>query len=150
MSTKTDRPSVSFSLTVKDSSAALDFYSRAFGAVELVRMPMDDGGIAHAEFKIGDTQICMSDESAEWHAEAMPEGAKASCLFTISVEDCDAAFKKAVAAGGEVLNEPETHFWGMRSGMIRDPFGYRWSMGQVIEELSNDEVMKRAQELFCS
>ena len=90
--TKTERPSVSLSLTVKDSNAALDFYHRAFGAVELVRMPTPAGNIAHAEFKIGDTQICMSDEDPEWHAVAMPEGGRASCLFAIAVEDWDRVF----------------------------------------------------------
>ncbi len=145
---KKDEPTVSFSLTVKNGNEALDFYKRALGAEELYRMPTPDGGIAHAEFMIGNTKIYLSDESPEWHAMAMPEGAQASCLLAIATDDCDASFKRAVEAGGEVLNEPEDQFWGMRSSMVRDPFGYRWSFGQFIEDVSPEEMERRAKEIY--
>lgn len=146
---KEDQPTVSLSLTCKDAGAALDFYTRAFGAKELYRMPMPDGkGVAHAEFMIGNTLIYISDESPEWHAVAMPEGTRASCLFGIQTDSCDASFKQAVEAGGEPLNEPADQFWGMRSGMIRDPFGYRWSFAEFLEEVSPEEMARRAQELY--
>lgn len=141
-------PTVALSLTAKSAHDALDFYTRAFGAEELVRMPTPDGGVGHAEFMIGNTKLYLSDEDPEWHAFAMPEGASASCLIAIVTEDCDAAFAKAVEAGGEVLSEPTDHFWGMRSAMIKDPFGYRWSLGQITEVLTPEEVAQRAQELF--
>jgi len=141
-------PTVSFSLTVKNGNDALDFYTRAFGAKELYRMPTPDGGVAHAEFMIGSTKIYLSDESPCWHAEAMPEGTRASCLFDITTDSCDDAFKRAVEAGGKPLNEPEDQFWGCRSAMIQDPFGYRWSFGQFIEEVSPEEMARRAKELF--
>lgn len=143
-----NQPSVSLSLTVKRASDALDFYTKAFGANELFRMPTPDGGVAHAEFMIGNSRIYISDESPEWHAEAMPEGTKASCLFAIGVESCDDAFKQAVDAGGKVLMEPEDQFWGMRSGMIQDPFGYRWTLAQFLEEVSPEEMARRAKELY--
>lgn len=146
MSTQETKPTVALSLTVKDSAAALDFYTRAFNATELYRMDSPDGGIAHAEFMLGNTHMYMSDASAEWHAEPMAEGVKASCLFAITTEDCDASFKQAVDAGGEVLNEPETQFYGIRSALIKDPFGYRWSFSELVEEVSPEEMEKRAKE----
>jgi PhnB protein len=80
---KKEAPTVSLSLTVKDAAKALDFYAEAFGAVEIFRMPIPDGGVAHAEFMIGNTRIYISDESEAWHAFAMPEGTTAACLFRL-------------------------------------------------------------------
>jgi len=149
MEQKTE-PTVAFSLTVKDTARALEFYADALGAQELFRMPSPDGGVAHAEFMIGNTHIYISDEAPDWHAVAMPEGATASCLFSINIGDCDAAYKQATMAGAASLSEPEDQFWGSRSAMIKDPFGYRWSFNQKIEEVSPEELVKRAQSLFSA
>ncbi len=143
-------PTVSFSLTVKDAAQALDFYTTAFGAKELFRMPAPDGSVAHAEFIIGNTRIYISGEAEEWHAYAMPENTMASCLFSIATEDCDAAHERATQAGAESLSPPVDQFWGARSSIIKDPYGYRWSFSQMIEELSPEEISKRAEELFAS
>jgi len=145
---KENEPTVSISLTVKNGSDALDFYTRAFGAKELYRMPTPDGGVAHAEFMLGNTKIYLSDESEEWHAFAMPEGTMASCLFSIQTDSCDESFSRAKDAGAEVLSEPEDQFWGMRSAIVKDPFGYRWSFGEFLEEVSPEEMEKRAKELY--
>jgi PhnB protein len=141
-------PTVSFSLTVLDAAKALDFYREAFGAQELFRLPAPDGSIAHAEFMIGNSRIYISGESPEWHAFAMPEGQMAACLFSISTDDCDSAHNRAVEAGAESLGEPRDFFWGTRSSIVKDPFGYRWSLNQQIEELTPEEVERRAQDLF--
>jgi PhnB protein len=141
-------PSVSLSLTVKNTDSALTFYSEAFGAKELFRMPSPDGGVAHAEFAIGNTHIYISDEAPDWHAYAMPEGATASCLFSIVTDNCDDAHQKAVDAGGTSLSAPADYFWGTRSAIVRDPFGYRWSLTQVIEEVSPEELERRAEAFF--
>ena len=140
-----DNPTVSLSLTVKDTSAALDFYTRAFGAEELFRMPTPDGGIAHAEFMIGNSHLYISDEAPDWHATAMPDGIMSSCLFAISTDNCDSSFRRAVEAGAQPLKEPEDQFWGTRSGMVKDPFGYRWSLSERIENVSPEELAKRAE-----
>ena len=141
---------VALSLTVKDTARALEFYTKALGAKELFRMPSPGGGVAHAEFMIGDTRLYISDESDNWHAYAMPEGTTASCLFSINTEDCDAAFNQATAAGAESLSEPADQFWGMRSAIIKDPFGYRWSFSQKVEDVSPEELEKRAKELAAA
>jgi len=143
-------PTVSLSLTVKNAATALKFYAEGLGAQELFRMPTPDGGIAHAEFMIGDTRIYISDEAEEWHAFAMPEGTMASCLFSIATENCDAAYERAIKAGGVSLSEPQDQFWGARSALIKDPFGFRWSLNQQIEEVSPEELEKRAMTFFSS
>ncbi len=139
---------VNLTLTFKDGNAALVFYKEAFGAVELFRMPSPDGGVAHAEFLIGDTRIYMSDEDPEYSAKAMPPGTLSSCAFSIDVDDCDAAYHKALKAGGESMQEPADLFFGVRSAQIADPFGYRWYFGQKLEDLTNEEIEKRAAELY--
>ena len=143
-------PTVSLSLTTRDAGAALEFYSEALGAEELYRLAAPDGSVAHAEFAIGDTRIFISGESEEWGAYAMPEGATASCLFAIETENCDAAHERALQAGATAVSAPEDQFWGMRSSVVRDPFGYRWSFGQRIEDLTPEEIAERAAKAFAS
>ncbi len=99
-------PTVSISLTFKRAADALDFYSKAFGAVELFRMSPAEGVVSHAEFMIGNTHMLMSDESPMWQASAMPEGTMASCLFAINVDNVDEAFAKAIEAGATPLSPP--------------------------------------------
>lgn len=141
-------PTVSLSLTVNDTAEALDFYSNAFGAEEIFRMPAPDGSILHAEFMLGNSRICISGESPEWNAYAMPNDAKASCLFAIATDDCDAALAKAVDAGGEMLMPPTDQFWGVRNAMILDPYGYRWTLNHKTEDVSPMEMARRARKLF--
>lgn len=142
---KKNQSSVSLSLTVKDAAVALEFYAKAFGAVENFRMPGPDGSIAHAQFSIGTTAIFISGEWPAWQAAANPEDHTASCLFSINVPDCDKAHKQALAAGAELISEPEAYPWGMRSSVVKDPFGYRWSLGQITEDLTPEQVMERLQ-----
>lgn len=147
MSQKT-ASTISISLTCKRAAHALDFYTKAFGAVELFHIATPDGGVGHAEFMLGNTHMFMSDESAEWHAYAMPEGGRASCLFTFNVDNADEAFAKAVAAGATPLCRPQDQFFGERTSVVCDPFGYRWCLRQHIEDVSPEEMMKRAQALM--
>lgn len=141
-------PTVSLSLTVKDANEALKFYQDALDAKEVFRLPTPDGGIAHAEFMVGNTHIYISDEAPDWHAFAMPEGGMASCLFSIMVDDCDKAYEQAVKVGAKSLSPPQDQFWGMRSAVVKDPFGYRWSFGHMIEEVHPEELAQRAQAFF--
>ncbi len=145
---QTSEPTVSFSLTVPDAAQALEFYTHAFGAQELFRLPAPDGSVAHAEFMVGNSRIYISGEAPEWHAFALPEGQLASCLFSIATENCENSHKCAIAAGAESLTEPENFFWGTRSSMVKDPFGYRWSFNQKIEDLTPEEIDRRAKEFY--
>ncbi|MBT8351445.1 MAG: VOC family protein [Deltaproteobacteria bacterium] len=147
---KANMPTISLSITVKNSADALQFYAVALGAKEVFRMPTPDGGIGHAEFKIGNTHIYMSDEAPDWHAYAMPEGEMASCLFSIITEDCDKSYEQALKAGAESLSPPQDQFWGARSAIIKDPFGYRWSFHQQIEEVTPEKLAKRAEAYFST
>jgi PhnB protein len=141
-------PTVSISLTCKSASDALDFYTKAFGATELFRMGGPDGSVAHAEFMLGTSHLFISGESPEYHAQAMPEGTLAACSFTIASDDCDASFARALSAGATSLLEPRDQFWGKRTALVKDPFGYRWSFSQHLEDISPQEMMERAQALL--
>jgi uncharacterized glyoxalase superfamily protein PhnB len=141
-------PPLSISLTVQDGDAALKFYEAAFGAKEAFRMSDPSGGVAHAEFSLNGQQVFLSEASEEWHAFPMPEGSKSSCLFTLTVDDCDVTYRQAIDAGAGGLSAPQDQFWGSRSAVVLDPFGYRWGLVQVIEELSHEEVAERAARLF--
>ena len=148
MDTPTFEPTVAFSLTVKNGGDALAFYQRALGAQELYRLATPDGGVAHAEFLIGNTKIYISEDCDDWHAVSMPANTLASCLFSIICEDCDASYKQAIEAGAKALSPPQDQFWGMRTAIVADPYGYRWSFGQRVEDLAPEEVMRRAKDLF--
>lgn len=144
---KENEPTLALSLTVNDGNAALEFYARALGAKELYRMPMPDGSVAHAEMMIGNTKVYLSEGCPEWHCAPMPEDGQASCLFGLNIESCDESYAKAVEAGGVPLMEPADQPWGSRSGMIKDPYGYRWSFSQFIEEVSPEEMCRRMKAL---
>ena len=147
MSTTTE-PTVSISLTCKPASDAFAFYARALNANELYRLSMPDGSVAHGEFMVGNTKLFISDEAPQSHAFAMPQGGSSACLFSIVTEDCDSAFNQAVAAGATALTEPQNFFWGTRSASVRDPFGYRWSFSQRIEDLTHEEINARAKKFM--
>ena len=139
---------ISISLTVKDTSNAKAFYEKAFDAKELYRIPLPTGGTAHDEFMIKDTRVFISDESEDWSAKAINDGEVAPCLFVLLTDSCDKSFQKALEAGAEKMLEPADYFFGVRVGVVKDPFGYRWSFREVLEEVSNEEIKKRAKELF--
>ena len=144
----TSDPSIVLSLTVSDVAAALDFYAKAFGAEELMRMAMPDGTVVQAEMKIGNSVFYVSVGSDEWKAASLEAGAMAPCLFIITVEDVDSAFENAIAVGGTKIEGPKDQFWGMRTSILADAFGYRWNLRKITEELSSEEIMKRAAELM--
>jgi PhnB protein len=135
-------------LIVKGAAHALDFYRKAFGAVELFRMPGPDGKIGHAEIKIGDSPIMLADEHPE-HGFVGPQalgGTPVSiCLY---VKDVDALARQAEAAGATVLRPVKDQFYGDRSGTFADPFGHVWTISTHVEDVSPDEMRKRM-EAFC-
>jgi PhnB protein len=135
--------SVTPSITVKGAAAALDFYQRTLGAEELYRITGADGTIMHAEIKIGDSVVMLSDEFPAWGSLGPQSiGGTASTLM-IYTPDCDALCARAVAAGATVRQPPTDQFWGDRSASIEDPFGHRWMLSTRIEIVSPEEIKKR-------
>jgi PhnB protein len=130
-------------LIVKGAAAALDYYQRAFGATELLRMPDAHGRIAHAEIKIGDSVIMLADEHPEMghRGPAALGGTPVSIL--LYVEDVDAVFDRAVKAGGKSRRPVADQFYGDRMGTLEDPFGHVWTVGTHTEDLSPEEMNKR-------
>jgi PhnB protein len=131
-------------LAVDDASAAIEFYTRAFGAKEVMRMAAPDGKIGHAEVEIGDSRVMLSDPFPQATTRPPKElGGTTSSVF-LYVEDIDAVFKQAVGAGATAAMEPTDMFWGDRFGAVIDPFGHHWSLATHIADLSEDEVAKAA------
>jgi uncharacterized glyoxalase superfamily protein PhnB len=134
-------------LVVKGASQAIEFYKKAFGAEELRRMPGPDGkSIMHAELNIGDSRLMLVDEFPEMDCRGPQTIGGTPVTIHMYVEDVDAAFNKAVAAGAQVRMPVADMFWGDRYGVLADPFGHSWSMATHKEDLSREEVTKRATE----
>ena len=133
-------------ITVRGAAHAIDFYKRAFGAEERERMPGPDGkSVMHAELKIGDSLLMLSDEFPEMGCRS-PEalGGSTGYLF-LYVPDVDSAFKRALDAGAKASMPPSDMFWGDRFGKLEDPFGNQWSMATHTENVSPKELGRRAQ-----
>jgi PhnB protein len=137
-------------LTVKNATQAIEFYKRAFGARERVRMPMPDGKVAHAELQIADSIVMLGQECPE-HGSVSPETLEGSPVgLALYVEDVDAAFDRAVSAGASVKEPVGDKFWGDRTGSITDPFGHKWMLLTHIEDVSPQEMKKRMAEAFST
>jgi PhnB protein len=137
-------------LTAPDADRAIDFYERAFGAVERYRLPGQGGkGVGHAEIQIGDSIVMLADES-DWGLAKSPLKLKGNtsglCLY---VRDVDAAFERAVKAGATVTRPLQNMFYGDRTGTVTDPFGYHWSLLTHIEDVSPDEMLNRMEAEFA-
>jgi PhnB protein len=131
-------------LVIKNAAAAIDFYKKAFGATELFRMAGPDGKIGHAELKIGDSPIMLADEHPQmgYVGPATLGGTPVSIL--LYVEDVDKVFNQAIAAGGAQQLPLKDQFYGDRSGTLKDPFGHVWTVATHKEDVSPEEMDKRA------
>jgi PhnB protein len=132
-------------LVVDDATAAIAFYTRAFGAREKFRLPMGDR-IGHAEIEIGDSVIMLADEFPDMgHLGPKSRGGTTVSLLHY-VEDVDSAFRKALDAGATETRPVENQFWGDRMGTLTDPFGHMWSLATTVEEVSPEEMQRRMAE----
>lgn len=133
-------------LTVRGAGEAIEFYKKAFGAQEMVRMPGPGGqGVVHAEVRIGDSVVMLSDEMPGMGCRSPQSvGATTASVF-LYVEDVDATVARAVAAGAQVRMPVTDMFWGDRFGKVVDPFGHEWGIATHREDLTPEEVGKRAQ-----
>ncbi len=136
---------VTASLTVDGAAEAIDYYRRAFGAVEVQRSPAPDGQrIWHAEVRIGDTMLMLNDAFPEMGGPPAKREGGHPFGFWLYVPDVDAVHAAAVAAGGTSTSSVETQFWGDRTGSLTDPFGFSWTVATRVEEVSEEERERRA------
>jgi PhnB protein len=129
-------------LIVKGAVRALEFYAKAFGAKELFRMPMGDK-VGHAEMQVGNSRFMLGEESLETGAVAPTGKGRTPVALCLYVEDVDAVFKQAIAAGAREDRPVQNQFYGDRSGMLIDPFGHTWNIATHIEDVSPEEMARR-------
>jgi|ERR1019366_5106548 PhnB protein len=132
-------------LTLNDAARAIDFYKRAFGAREVIRMDGPNGKIGHAEIEIGDSMIMLGDEMPGSGCRSPHSLGGTTAGIFLYVENVDTLFNQAVSAGAEVESPLADMFWGDRYGRLRDPFGHSWSVATHKEDVAPEEMAKRMQ-----
>lgn len=137
-------------LTVRGASDALEFYKKAFEAIELCRLNTPDEKIAHAQFKIGDSMFMISDENPECGSVSPETLGGSPVTLHLYVTDVDATFSDAIKAGAKATMQPENQFWGDRMGKLIDPFGHHWLIATHVEEVDPNELQSRMEECFAA
>lgn len=146
MSTSTVDPipegmhSVTPHLVCNGAAEAIEFYKKAFGAVELGRMPMPDGKLGHAMIRIGDSAIMLADEFPQWGSVGPMTLKGTPVTVHLYVDNADQQFERAVAAGAQVRMPLADMFWGDRYGVLEDPFGHRWSIATHVRDVAPEEM----------
>ena len=137
-------------LTIKGAAQAMDFYKKAFGAIERSRMAGPNGAIMHASMKLGNSSIFLADEFPGMDISRGPTTINGTTVVLhLYVEDCDKLFNQAVAAGAKVIMPLADQFWGDRYGQVQDPFGHVWSIGTHIEDLTPQEMEERGRQAMA-
>lgn len=127
-------------LTCEGADRAIAFYTKAFGAVEIARMQGPDGKIMHAEIRIGNARVMLSDDFPEFGGHGPLALKGTTVMIHLYVEDADAAWAKALEAGATVTMPLDDAFWGDRFGMLTDPFGHRWSIATHMKDLTPEQI----------
>jgi PhnB protein len=135
-------------LIIKNAARAIDFYKKAFGATERMRMADPTGKVMHAEIQIGDSRIMIADEFPEMGARSPESLGGSPVSIFLYVEDVDALAKQATSAGAKVLMPIQDQFWGDRYGKLTDPFGHVWDIATHKEDVAPEEMHKRAAAAF--
>ena len=136
-------PTLTPYLIVDSAPKAIDFYTRIFGATERARLESPDGRVAHAEIELGDSVLMLADEFPDMGNLGPKALGGEAVTLTIYVENVDATVDAAIKAGAKELRPIQDQFYGDRSGMIEDPFGYKWSVQTHVEDVSIDELKRR-------
>ena len=136
-------------LTLNNASRALDFYKRAFGAQEVMRMDAPGGKIAHAEIKIGDSLIMLADEMPGGGCQSPQSLGGTTAGIFLYVDNVDTIFNQAVSAGAQAESQPADMFWGDRYGRLKDPFGHSWSVATHVEDIAPAEMAKRMKDAMA-
>ena len=137
-------PAVIPYLHIRGAAKAIEYYKNAFGAVEAMRMPGPNGSVGHAELKIGDSVIMLSDEQPQMGTLSPESVGGSPVTLHIYSTDVDAVVQKAVAGGAKLDRPVKNQFYGDRSGLITDPFGHKWNVATHVEDVSPEEMRKRA------
>jgi len=137
-------------LAVDDADAAIEYYRRAFGAKERVRMEAPGGKVGHAELEIGDSIVMLADPFPQGSTHPPKELGGTTVSVFMYVEDVDAVVKQAVDAGATVTMEVGDQFWGDRFGTVSDPFGHVWSIATHVEDLTPEQIAERGQEAMAA
>jgi len=132
-------------LIVRGGSDAIEFYKKAFGATELFRFPAPDGKVGHAEIKIGDSPIMLADEYPQMGYNSPQSIGGSPVSLMIYVDDVDTVFSRAIEAGATVKEAVQDKFYGDRIGSVVDPFGHVWHIATHKEDVSIEEMQRRAQ-----
>ena len=132
-------------LILKNAAAAIEFYKKALGAVELYRMEAPGGKIGHAEIRIGDSPVMLADEYPDMGYKGPESLGGTSVSLMVYVADVDKVYPQAIAAGGKELRPLQNQFYGDRSGTLSDPFGHVWTISSHVEDVSEEEMAKRAE-----
>ena len=134
-------------LVCAGATEAIEFYQKAFGATELSRVPGENGKLMHASVRIGDSVVMLNEEMPEWGAFG-PKSLKGSAVTVhLYVENADAVFEQAVAAGAKITMPLDDMFWGDRYGKVEDPFGHQWSIGTHVRDVSPEEMQKAMKQM---
>jgi PhnB protein len=132
-------------LIVKGAADAIEFYKRAFGATEILRMADPQGRVGHAEIRIGDSVIMLADEHPAMGYRGPRALGGSSVSILLYLEDVDAVFERAVKAGAKALRPVANQFYGDRSGTLEDPFGHVWTIATHVEDVPPEELQRRAE-----
>jgi uncharacterized glyoxalase superfamily protein PhnB len=135
-------------LSVRNTAEAIDFYARAFGAVELFRLTEPSGRIGHAEIRIGPAIIMLADAFPEYCIDAPAASGTVGFRLHLHVANVDQMFERAVSAGAAVIRPLQDQFYGERTASVRDPFGHAWLLGGHLETLTPEEMQRRYTALF--
>jgi uncharacterized glyoxalase superfamily protein PhnB len=136
-------------LVCKNAGDAIEFYKKAFGASEELRLNGPDGGVVHCCLRIGDSPLMLTDESPQMQAFSPLHLGGTPVTIHLSVTDADATFARATAAGAKSVMPVQEMFWGARYGVITDPFGHSWSIATQVKQLSQEEIRKNMEAQFC-
>jgi|SRR5579872_2014977 len=131
-------------LIVADGAGAIDYYKRIFGAIEIMRIPGPGGRVGHAELRIGESMIMLADENPQTGVRAPQPGSRAPVSFLIYVDQVDAVTARAELNGAKIVRPPKDQFYGDRTATLTDPFGHEWTIATHIEDVSPEEMQKRA------
>ena len=130
-------------LIVREAARAIAFYTQAFGATELMRLPAPNGKLGHAEIKIGNSPIMLADEFPEMGHRGPQSLGGAAVSILLYVENVDERFSQAIAAGAKALKPVADQFYGDRSGTLEDPFGHVWTLATHKEDVAPEEIQRR-------